>query len=390
MKSGNAVLSAYGTTVFERMSQLARRCGAVNLGQGFPEELEPADVVAAGGRAVAEGWNQYAPLPGLPALREAIAAHERRHYGLAFDPEREVVVTAGATEALAASFLALLEDGDEVVLLEPLYDAYLPMVRRAGATPRTVRLRPPEWTLPREELAAAFGPRTKLLVLNTPMNPAGKVFARSELAFLAGLLEQHDAYAVCDEVYEHVLFDGAEHIPLATMPGMRERCLRIASAGKSFSLTGWRIGYVVGGAETIGLVARTHQFINFCVPAGLQEAIAYAFRERTGYFDELVGELTGRRDRFAAALRELGLEPLVCRGGYFLNVDIGALGFAADDAAFCRHITEEAGVAAIPVSAFYRESAPTHLVRFCFAKSRTALEEGAARLSRHFGRSGAG
>ena len=240
MTEGNSILSGYGTTVFEVMSRLAVENKAVNLGQGFPDQDGPRDVREAAARHLLEEVNQYPPMMGLPALRQAVAAHNKRFYGLDVDWQREVMVTSGATEAIADCLFGLIEPGDEVVLIEPLYDCYLPIVRRAGGIPKLVRITPPDWSLPREELAAAFSDRTKLILINSPMNPAAKVFDREELAFIADLVIRHDCFAVCDEVYEHLVFDGRTHIPLMTLPGMRERCLRIGSAGKTFSLTGWK------------------------------------------------------------------------------------------------------------------------------------------------------
>ncbi len=242
MKPTNTLLSGIGTTIFTVMSALATKHQAINLGQGFPDTEGPRDVVEAAAAALMDGRNQYPPLTGVPELRQAVAAANRRFWGLEIDPDREVVVTSGATEAITACLMALLDPGDEVVLIEPLYDTYLPVVRLLGAVPKLVRLAPPRWELPRAELAAAFGPKTKAILLNTPMNPTGKVFTAAELAFIAELLQRHDAYAVCDEVYEHLTFDGWRHIPLMSLPGMRERCLRIGSAGKTFALTGWKVG----------------------------------------------------------------------------------------------------------------------------------------------------
>ena len=269
MKAGNATLSSYGTTIFESMSALAREHAAVNLGQGFPDDRGPLALRQAAADYVMEGHNQYPPMMGMPALRQAVAAHDRAHYGLEVDWQTEVLITSGATEALLDCFLGLLEVGDEVVLLEPAYDTYAPVIRRLGAIPRSVRLVPPTWSLPREELAAAFSPRTKLLVLNSPMNPAGKVFTRDELALLASLVIQHDAFAVCDEVYEHLIFGDARHIPLMTLPGMRDRSLRIASAGKTFSLTGWKVGYITAPAAMMRPITKAHQFVTFTTPPNL-------------------------------------------------------------------------------------------------------------------------
>ena len=384
MKPANQLLSAMGTTVFTVMSALATRHGAINLGQGFPDTDGPDDVVQAAADALWDGRNQYPPLTGVPELRQAVAHANARFYGLDVDPAAEVVVTSGATEAITACLMALLNPGDEVVLIEPLYDTYLPVVRLLGAVPRLVRLQPPKWELPRAELAAAFGPRTKAILLNTPMNPTGKVFTAAELAFIADLVTKHDAYAICDEVYEHLTFDGWRHIPLMTLPGMRDRCLRIGSAGKTFSLTGWKIGYVTGPAALCGIVAKAHQNLTFTTPPNLQRAVAVGLAKDDAYFEGLGAALGAKRDRLSAGLSAIGFQVLPSMGSYFVTADFAPLGFHGDDVAFCRHITEHAGVTAIPVSAFYEGEAPGHYARFAFCKQDAVLDEAVARLTRHF------
>ncbi len=391
MKPANALLSGLGTTVFTVMSALAAQHGAINLGQGFPDGDGPDDVIQAAADALRDGRNQYPPLTGVPELRRAVAAANARFYGIEADPATEVVVTSGATEAITASLMALLNPGDEVVLIEPFYDTYLPVVRMLGAVPRIVRLQPPRWELPRAELAAAFGPRTKAILLNTPMNPTSKVFTAAELAFIADLLVRHDAYAVCDEVYEHLTYDGWRHIPLMTLPGLRERCLRIGSAGKTFSLTGWKVGYVTAPAPLALLAARAHQNLTFTTPPNLQRGVAVGLAKGDAYFAGLAGALQAKRDRLAAGLAGMGFGVLPSQGSYFLTVDFSPLGFAGDDVAFCRHITEQAGVTAIPLSAFYDGAdAPGHYARFAFCKADTVLDEAVARLRRHFGQREAG
>jgi len=385
MKPGNAILSAYGTTVFEVMSQLARANDAVNLGQGFPDDRGPEDVLRAAADAVVAGPNQYPPMMGVPELRQAVAAHGRRFYGLDIDWEREVMVTSGATEGLAACLFGLIEPGDEVVLFDPLYDSYLPIVRRAGGIPKLVRLSPPDWELPEKALAEAFSDRTKLVLLNTPMNPAAKVFTRDELAVIARLMERHDAYAVCDEVYEHIVFDGRPHVSLMSLPGMRERCLKLGSAGKTFSLTGWKVGYVTAASALLQPVMRTHQFLVFTTPPNLQRAVAIGLAKDDAYFAALAAGMQAKRDRLADGLSRIGFGVLGCEGTYFLNADFRPLGFNGDDEAFCRHITVEAKVAAIPVSALYAEGSVRSYARFCFAKQDAVLDEAVARLERHFG-----
>jgi aspartate/methionine/tyrosine aminotransferase len=368
------------------MSALAVRHGSINLGQGFPDTDGPADVLQAAADALMDGRNQYPPLTGVPELREAVSQANARFYGLTVDPASEVVVTSGATEAITACLMAVLDPGDEIVLIEPLYDTYAPVARMLGAVPRFVRLSPPAWELPRAALAAAFGPRTKAILLNTPMNPTGKVFTAAELAFVADLLVQHDAYAICDEVYEHLTFDGARHVPLMTFPGLRDRVMRIGSAGKTFSLTGWKVGYVTAPAALAAVVAKAHQNLTFTTPPNLQRAVAHGLAKDDSYFVGIGAALQAKRDRLAEGLAGLGFGVLPTSGSYFLTTDFSPLGFAGDDAAFCRHITEHAGVTAIPVSAFYDQpDAPVHFARFAFCKREAVLDEAVARLRQHFG-----
>ena len=384
MKSPNTLLANTGTTIFTVMSALAVQHGAINLGQGFPDTEGPADVVQAAAEALLDHRNQYPPMTGVPELRQAVAHANKRFYGLDIDANTEVCVTSGATEAITACLMALINPGDEVVLIEPLYDTYLPVVKLLGATPVLVRLHPPKWELPRAELAAAFGPKTKAILLNTPMNPTGKVFTSAELAFIADLLVRHDAYAVCDEVYEHLTFDGWKHIPLMTLPGMRERCLRVGSAGKTFSLTGWKIGYVSGPASLMGIVAKAHQNLTFTTPPNLQRAVAIGLAKDDSYFEELGSALAARRDRLSEGLARIGFGVLPAQGSYFVTADFTPLGFTGDDVAFCRSITEAARVTAIPVSAFYDGDAPGHYARFAFCKRFEVLDEAVARLETHF------
>jgi aspartate/methionine/tyrosine aminotransferase len=386
VKPANTLLSGIGTTIFTVMSALAVEHDAINLGQGFPDTEGPADVVQAAADALKDGRNQYPPMPGLPELRQAVAAANRRFYGLAVDWANEVVVTSGATEAVTACLMAVLNPGDEVVLIEPLYDTYVPVVRLLGAVPRFVRLRPPDWSLPHAALADAFGPATKAIVLNSPMNPCGKVFSADELGFIADLVLRHDAYAICDEVYEHLTFDGARHIPLMTLPGMRERTMRIGSAGKTFSLTGWKVGYVTAPAAISTNVAKAHQNLTFTTAPNLQRAVAKGLAKDDSYFASLAGALQAKRDRLSAGLASLGLAVLPAKGSYFISADFRPLGFNGDDVAFCRYITEHARVTAIPVSAFYdAPDAPTHYARFAFCKRDEVLDEAVARLRGHFG-----
>jgi aspartate/methionine/tyrosine aminotransferase len=326
-------------------------------------------------------------MAGLPDLRQAVAAHNKRFYGLDVDWQSEVIVTSGATEALAACIFGLIEPGDEAVLIEPLYDSYLPILRRAGAVPKIVRIEPPEWKLPFDQLAAAFSDKTKLILFNTPMNPSAKVFTREELQFIADLMLKHDAYAICDEVYEHLVYDGRAHIPLMTLPGMRERCLRIGSAGKTFSMTGWKVGYTTGAPPLVTAVARAHQFLTFTTPPGLQKAVADGLRQDDTYFAGLSSDLQRKRDRFAQGLKEIGFGVMQSQGTYFIGVDFRPLGFNGDDVEFCKHITTEAGVAAVPFSAFYKDgvkSGVDHFARFCYCKQDSLLEAAIERLAKFF------
>jgi len=383
MKPQNALLSATGTTIFTVMSALANQHQAINLGQGFPDYDGPEDVVRAAAKALLDGRNQYPPMTGVPELRDAVAAHNRRFYGLDVDPNAEVVVTSGATEALTACLMAVLNPGDECVLVEPLYDTYLPVVKLLGAVPKLVRLSPPHWELPRAELAAAFGPRTKAILFNTPMNPTGKVFTAAELAFLADLVQRHDCYAICDEVYEHLTFDGWKHIPLMSLPGMRERCMRIGSAGKTFSLTGWKVGYVACDRGLAANVTKAHQNLTFTTPPNLQRAVAVGLMKDDAYFAGLADHLQKKRDRLGGGLRRLGFGVLETKGTYFITTDVRPLGWNGDDVAFCRTLTEEAKVTAIPVTAFYAsENAPDHYARFAFCKGDALLDEALARMER--------
>ncbi len=386
MKRGNSILGSYGTTVFELMSRLAIETGAINLGQGFPDDRGPDVVLDKASECLYDPPNQYPPMLGVPELRQAVAAHGKRFYGLDIDWQTETMVSTGATEGLAACFFGLIEPGDEVVLIEPLYDCYQPIIRRAGGIPTLVSLQPPDWSLDLDALRAAFTDRTRMLVVNSPQNPASKVYTRDELAAIAALVKQHDAIAVCDEVYEHMAFDGREHLPLICLPGMRERTIRIGSAGKTFSLTGWKVGYLTGPAELMRLVFKAHQFLVFTTPPNLQRAVAHGLALPDSYFMDLNNAMRGKRDRLSDALAKIpGFLPVPCEGTYFLFVDIAGTGFDGSDVDFCRYITTKVGVAAVPVSAFYQEGGPQSFIRFCFAKRDSVLDAAAARLAGHFG-----
>lgn len=389
MKSVNSVMSMYGTTIFEVMSVLAREHGAINLGQGFPDTDGPSDMKQAANAHMVDNLNQYPPMMGMTDLRKAVAEHNRRFYDLDVDWENEVLITSGATEALADCMLAILDPGDEVVVIEPVYDSYLPMIIRAGGIPKTVRLSPPDWELPETELKAAFSERTKLVLLNSPQNPAGKVYSTTELYGLTRLITEYDAYAICDEVYEHIVFDGRTHTPLMSLPGMRNRCVRIGSAGKTFSMTGWKVGYVTAPPALLAAIAKAHQFVTFTTPPMLQAAVAKGLGNDNAYFRDLAGALQDKRDRLASGLTRAGLGVHMPEGTYFLNADIRPTGFSGDDVAFCQQMTRDAGVTMLPVSAFYVENEhadqmPRHFVRFCFAKHDDVLDAACDKLVAYF------
>ncbi len=376
----NPILSALPTTVFEVMSQLARETGAVNLGQGFPDDPGPLDVRRKAAEAVVDGWNQYPPMMGLPELREAAAKHYRHWQGLDLDPTTEIMVTSGATEAIAGALMALITPGDEVVLFEPMYDAYLPLVRRAGGIPKFVTLTPPHFGLTEEALAKAFSPKTKVVLFNNPLNPTATIFGKADLDLLADFCVRHDAIAICDEVWEHVVFDGHRHASVLGRLDMRERTVKISSAGKIFSLTGWKVGLVMAAPAIMRVLSKAHQFLTFTTPPNLQAAVAYGLGKEDGYYEGMRADFQRSRDRFAAGLRDLGFAVLPSAGTYFLNVDIAPLG-ESDDVDFCRRLVTENGVAAIPVSAFYAEGAVRNVVRFCFAKRDATLDAALERLA---------
>lgn len=373
-------------TIFAVMSALANRCGAINLGQGFPDEDGPVELIDAAARAIEAGPNQYAPVQGVETLRRAVAESNRRFYGMEIDWEAETLVTAGATAALASAFLAFLRPGDEAILLAPCYDTYAPMVEAAGAVAKIVPLAPPAWRIDRDRILAAVTDRTRVIAINSPHNPTGRVLTRSELETIAEIAIARDLLVVCDEVYEHLVFDDAKHVPLTTLPGMRERAIRIGSAGKTFSMTGWRIGYVTGAAPLVTAIMKAHQFIAYVCPSHLQIAVARGLNFPDAYFDDFVRKMQAKRDRMNEGLSNAGFDVLPCDGTYFATVDISSVG-RDDDMAFCREIAEKAGVAAVPVSAFYPDAAlaPRSYARFCFCKKFDVLDEASSRLRRYFG-----
>lgn len=398
-------VAGFGTSIFTEMTALAVRHGAVNLGQGFPDFAGPEFVKQAAAQAIAADLNQYAPAPGLPRLRQAIAAQWQRDYGREVDWNDEVTITSGATEALCDAVLALCDPGDRVIVFEPAYDAYVPDLIMAGAEPVFVRLNPPQgsgvrgqesdspdprplipdphvWWFDQDALRAAFATRPKAIILNTPHNPTGKVFSRAELELVAQLCREYDVIAIADEVYDRMVFGGAEHIPIATLDGMWERTLTVNSIGKTFSVTGWKVGYAVGPAPLIHAVRQAHQWVTFATSTPFQHAAALAIEQsaENGYYAELQRQYDERRVLLAEVLTTAGLPPLPVEGSYFLNVDVGALDQAGT---FCRWLTSEIGVAAIPTTAFYAEpeTAPP-LVRFCFAKKLETIRDAGEQLTR--------
>ncbi len=375
-----ARLRPFGTTIFAEMTALAVRTGAVNLGQGFPDEDGPAAVLEAASAAMRAGHNQYAHARGVPELRRAIAAHQRSRYGLEVDPEAGVLVTFGATEAIAAALLGLCEPGDEVLTLEPYYDAYAAAIAMAGAERRVVTLRPPDFALDPAVLRAAAGPRTRVVLLNSPHNPTGRVLSRAELEAVAAVCREHDLLAVTDEVYEHLVFDG-EHVPLATLPGMAERTLTVSSLGKTFSLTGWKVGWASGPPELVAAAAAAKQFLSFSGGTPLQHAAAHALEHGGRHVAALVESLRSRRDRLCAGLEAAGLGVHRPAGTYFVNADIRPLG-EDDGPAFCAALPERAGVVGVPTTVFYDDpEAGRHLVRFAFCKRDAVLDDAAVRLA---------
>jgi aspartate/methionine/tyrosine aminotransferase len=383
MPRANPLFADMGTTIFTVMSALALEHKAINLGQGFPDEDGPAAIREAASKALMDGPNQYAPMRGLPVLRQALAAHARQFHGLDFNPDTDIVVTSGGTEALAAAIVGLANPGNEAIVIEPAYDSYRPMLEAAGATVRGLRLQPPDWRLTEEALAAAFTPKTKVVMLNTPHNPVGRVFTREELELLAKFIQRHDAVAICDEVYEHLTFDGRPHVSLLHLPGMRERAVRIGSAGKMFSLTGWKIGWAMGEGNLIRAVANAHQFITFATSPALQMGVAHGLAHEMAFTLELTSQLQEKRDILSRALTKVGFNVLPCQGTYFLTADISKL-TNESDRAFSERLTKEAGVASVPLSVFFGPVGPQHLVRFAFCKKREVLEEAGRRLEKHF------
>jgi N-succinyldiaminopimelate aminotransferase len=373
-------LQSIAPTIFAEMSALALQTGSLNLGQGFPDEDGPSPVVEAAVEALRNGRNQYAPGRGVPELREAVAAHQQRHYGIELDPATEVVVTAGATEGVAAAIFAFLNPGDEMVVLEPYYDSYVACIEMAGGVRRPVTLRAPDFRLDVTALEAAVTDRTTTILLNTPHNPTGAVLSRDELEAVARVAIEHDLLVVTDEVYEHLLFDGREHLPICTLPGMWERTVSLSSAGKTFSFTGWKVGWATGPAELVDTVMAAKQWLTFTNAAPLQPAVAHALQHEEGFFAALAKDLQGKRDLLVAGLRELDMEVYQPEATYFVTTDVREYGYP-DGMAFCLALPEKAGVVAIPSQCFYDDQDEgRHKVRWAFCKEASVLEEALRRL----------
>ena len=377
----NPLYEQMNTSVFERMSALALKHGAVNLGQGFPDIGWPDEILDLAARALREGSNQYPPSRGVTALREAVAAHYRRHFGQELGPE-QVCVTSGATEALGAAILATVRPGDEVVIFTPAYDSYAPMIRRAGGTPVEVGLQPPGWRIERAAVERAVSAKTCAILFNNPHNPAGRIFDREEMETIAAVARDHDLIVISDEVWEHVVLSGRKFTPLATLPGMAERTIKIGSAGKIFSLTGWKVGWMVAAPELSDVVARAHQFLTFSTAPNLQSAVAFGLAEGDTWVQPMRDRFERSRDLMTEGLREAGFAVLDADATYFLCVDLAASGIRLDDEAFATAAVERAGIAVVPLSAFAERDPPRHLVRLCFGKKDETIDAGVAAMAR--------
>jgi aspartate/methionine/tyrosine aminotransferase len=377
----NPLYEQMRTSVFERMSLAAAKHGAVNLGQGFPDFGWSDEILDAAARAVTESSNQYAPSRGLPVLREAVAAHYNRHHGLDLGADN-VCVTSGATEALAAAILAALEAGDEAIIFTPAYDAYAPLIRRTGAKVREVALRPPAWRIDKAALEAAVGPKTRAIIFNNPHNPTGRLFETDELEAVASVARDRDLIVISDEVWEHILLDGQKFTPLASLAGMAERVIKCGSAGKIFSLTGWKIGWMVAAPEMATLAARAHQFLTFASAPNLQAAVAFGLNEGDGWIAPMRERFARARDLMQNGLRSAGYDVLDCASTYFQCVDLRSSGVDLDDESFAKLAVEQAGVAVVPLSPFAETDPPTHMIRLCFAKRDETIEQGVAALAK--------
>jgi aspartate/methionine/tyrosine aminotransferase len=377
----NPLYAALKPTIFATMSARARATGAINLGQGFPDDGAPQDVIDAAAAALKTGSNQYPPMWGIPELRSAIVAHYAEHQSLDLRPD-EIIVTSGATEALAAAILAVVSPGDEVVMFQPLYDAYRPLVERAGGIVRLVRLEPPHWKITAAALEAAGGARTRAVIVNSPLNPSGAMLSADERKLLADFCIARDAVAICDEVWEHLVFDGASHVSLMTEPGMRERTIKIGSAGKIFALTGWKVGWMCAALPIADVLAKAHQFLTFTTPPNLQAGVAYGLGKDRSYFDDMRARNQRSRDRLVTGLMGHGYAVLPCPATWFVTVDLAASGVAMSDTEWCDWAIENIGVAGIPVSAFYETDPVTNVVRLCHAKTDATLDAALQRLGR--------
>jgi N-succinyldiaminopimelate aminotransferase len=377
----NPVFSRLPTSIFQHMTMLALKHDAINLGQGFPDQDGPLSLRERAARQLIEGPNQYPPSKGLAVLREAVSAHARKFYDLDYDAEDEVVITSGGTEAVTGALMAMAGVGDEVVMIEPTYDSYRPMAEAAGATVKAVQLQPPRWRLTEAALRAAVGPKTRAILINSPHNPAGRVFSRDELKALARVVEGTDIVVICDEVYEHLVYDG-KHIPFATLPGMRERTLKIGSAGKIFSLTGWKVGWVMGPRALVSVVTKAHQFLTFTTSPALQAGVAHGLTHEMDFPIQLTKRLQKNRDVLKEGLGKLGFDVQPCEGTYFLTAGISRL-TNEKDFAFCERLIREAGVALIPLSAFFQSGTPDTFVRFGFCKQQALIEQALAKLEKY-------
>jgi len=377
----NKTIAALGTTIFEAMSARARAPGTINLGQGFPDSKGPPELLEAAARAMLERSSQYPPMRGLPELRGAVADYYAANQGLTLADE-EIVITSGATEAIAATLMALVEPGDEVIVVQPLYDAYVPLIERFGAVPRFVSLVPPDWRLPLGAIAAAITARTRVVLLNTPHNPTGSMIPASEWALLARLCVKHDLILVCDEVWEAMVFDGTPHVSPLAIPALRERSVKIGSAGKIFSLTGWKVGWACAAPSLAGVIARAHQFLTFTTPPALQWAVAEGLALSGAWHEAHRSAHAAGRARLAQGLSQAGYGVLAGPATWFIHVDLAASGIALSDIAFSERLIAEAGVASIPISALYAQAPETGYVRFCFTKADDVLDEAIARLAR--------
>ncbi|MCX7280534.1 MAG: aminotransferase [Alphaproteobacteria bacterium] len=379
----NPVFSSLPTSIFQHMTVLALKHDAINLGQGFPDQDGPISLREVAARQLIDGPNQYPPSKGLLVLRQAVAAHGAKFYGLDYDPEDEVLITSGGTEAITGALMAMAGVGDEVVMIEPTYDSYRPMAEAAGAVVKAIQLGPPHWRLTEQALRAVITPKTKAILINSPHNPAGRVFSREELDVLTRVVTGTNIVVICDEVYEHLVFDGRAYIPLASLQGMRERVLRIGSAGKIFSLTGWKVGWVTGPRELVSVVTKAHQFLTFTTSPALQLGVAHGLTHEMDFTLALTARLQKNRDVLSAGLSKLGFEVQPCEGTYFLTAGITKL-TNEKDFAFCERLIREAGVALIPLSSFFQSGTPDTFVRFAFCKQQYLIEQSLDRLNTYF------